>query len=500
MNGEVGVSDNRRVVVIGSGPSGAMAAWELVHRGIPVVMLESGTRLPSGLLVRMMGRNVYRKVAQEGFQHGDRHVSSGDPKTDWYYNLSPGGLSNQWTGAVPRFSETDFTEGARLDERYRWPLSYEDLAPYYAKVEPLMTITAAPHATPQLPMGDAAYRHSLPQDWQPIAVNAKAKGQGLCALPLADGPNWMIARRGTAFNSYNVLVQPLLKKPNFKLITGAHALRVEWNGARRRADSVVYHDAGSGKQERITANAVVVACGPLNSTKLLFDSACPDFPEGLGNCHGVLGSYLHDHPREWWACDLDKPISVLSPAAYLTRRPPDESEPLMATSWTIGMANTRDKYRSLVGLKTCALGVQVFGATVPCEKYFARPDSSKKDIHGLPLLNLCIQYDENVMRNMIDARQGFVDLLGEAGYSATIREIEPQLTPGTSVHYGGTVRMHSDRRYGVLDSFNRVYDIPNLVVADASCFTTGPEKNPNLTAMALAARAASQLADDMARS
>ena len=72
-----------------------------------------------------------------------------------------------------------------------------------------------------------------------------------------------------------------------------------------------------------------------------------------------------------------------------------------------------------------------------------------------------------------------------------------ELHPGSSVHFGGTVRMHADRAFGVLDAWNRVHDVPNLVVADSSCFTTGPEKNPTLTAMALAARAADRLADDL---
>ena len=57
-----------------------------------------------------------------------------DPGVDWYSSLSLGGLSNFWTAAVPRFAPDDFIEGARLDERYRWPVTYDDLEPYY---EPL---------------------------------------------------------------------------------------------------------------------------------------------------------------------------------------------------------------------------------------------------------------------------------------------------------------------------------------------------------------------------
>ncbi len=72
-----------------------------------------------------------------------------------------------------------------------------------------------------------------------------------------------------------------------------------------------------------------------------------------------------------------------------------------------------------------------------------------------------------------------------------------EIRPGSSVHYGGSVRMHADPAFGVLDAWNRVHEAPNVVVADSSCFTTGPEKNPTLTAMAIAARAADHLADEV---
>ena len=69
--------------------------------------------------------------------------------------------------------------------------------------------------------------------------------------------------------------------------------------------------------------------------------------------------------------------------------------------------------------------------------------------------------------------------------------------PGSSVHLAGTVRMHDDPEFGVLDRWNRMHDVDNIVVCDLSCFTTGPEKNPTPTAMALAIRAAERLADDL---
>jgi choline dehydrogenase-like flavoprotein len=85
----------------------------------------------------------------------------------------------------------------------------------------------------------------------------------------------------------------------------------------------------------------------------------------------------------------------------------------------------------------------------------------------------------------------------DAGHRGAIREIVPTLVPGTAKHYGGAARMHASPKFGVTDGFNRLHEIPNVLVVDASCFTTGAEKNPTLTATALAARSADRLARDL---
>jgi choline dehydrogenase-like flavoprotein len=490
------MSDGRLVAVIGSGPAGAMAARELVRNGIPTTLLESGTKEPSGLLVRAAGRNIYRRGDPVRPADG-AFVAGGDPGTLWTFNLSPGGLSNQWTGAVPRFSPADFAEGERLHERYRWPLDYDDLAPYYTEAERILEITATPHDVPALPAGYVAHVRRLPSDWKAIASVAARRGQGLTILPLADGPRWLFARRGTAFNSFTSIVRGLEGAPGFELRVGAHVLRLEWSGSRRRIDAIIYVDRVTGEQRRLEVAGVVVACGALLSTKLLFDSACPDFPDGIGNDEGLLGRFLHDHLNEWWSFATDEAVSRLSPAGYLTRRPYDTSEPLVATSWTLGLASPRERVMSLTPLKTHQVGVQVFGSMRPREEHFVAPHPTERDEFGLPKLEVSISFEGAEISMMEASRDDLLDLMEEAGNRSELRPVEPQLVPGKAVHYGGTIRMHRSRRHGVLNEWNRPFDVPNLVVGDASCFTTNSEKNPTLTAMALAARAARRLAADL---
>jgi choline dehydrogenase-like flavoprotein len=484
------MSDDRRVVVIGSGPAGAMAAYELVRKGIPVTMLEAGEDIQRGALVRMAGRNLYRRLPAMTKASG--FVVTGDPETNLEYNYALGGLSNQWTGAVPRFCPEDFTVGERVHEKYRWPVSYSDLAPFYEVAERMMEITADSSDVPNLPAGHCDYQQQVPDDWRSVQ-----RGQGFTTMPLADGPPFLFLRRGTSFNSYSKVLARLSGEPSFKLITRAHALSLEWDGQKKKAVAAIYCDRQTKAHHRVSASAFVVACGPLNSPKLLFNSTCSDHPNGMGNSAGLLGRYLHDHPREWWPVDVDTPLTSLSPPAYLTRLPHASSDPLLASSWTLGAFGTVGKIKSRFGQKTTYFGVQVFGTMVPEEKHYVSPAKNDKDEFGFAALEIKISFDQNVLDNMVKAREHLMQLIRDAGYKGTIREIVPTLVPGTAKHYGGAVRMHASPKFGVTDGFNRLHDIPNVLVVDASCFTTGAEKNPTLTVMALAARSANRLARDL---
>jgi choline dehydrogenase-like flavoprotein len=486
---------NERVVVIGSGPSGAMAATILVHRGIPVTMLESGTEVPSGFLIRALGRNIVRKRPSAKPNQGVAPSGAGGA---WVQSLVPGGLSNYWVGAAPRFSPIDFYEGERLDERYRWPVSYQDLVPYYERAERVLRIVGDPRDVPNLPAPVVLRDRRLPGEWRQVAVQSKAMGHGLAPMPLADGPDFGVSRTGVGFNSFTRVVRPLLRRPNFELRLGAHVLRLDWDGAARSVTSVTYRDRATGCDQRIQAAAVVVAAGPLASTRLLLNSSCADFPEGLGDAEGLLGGYLHEHPSQWWPLELRAgALPRLGQAAYLTRGPLEDSAPLLAAGCTIGFASITDKLWSALPVPADTFGVLVFGTMVPVASNRLTLHTSEKDEFGLPTLNAHIQYTSEELQNLSNARTTLASILDATGYPCSVPKFVPDPRPGNSVHYGGTVRMHTSPQYGMLNGWNRMHAIDNVVVADASAFTTGVEKNPTLTAMALSARAADRLADDL---
>jgi choline dehydrogenase-like flavoprotein len=490
------MTDNRRTIVIGSGPSGATAALSLLERGIPVTMLESGQSFPGGLIIRAFGRNLYRKWAPVEDRYA--YVPSDDPDTEWHSSLTPGGLSNEWTGAVPRFAPEDFWDGERLHERYRWPISYADLAPYYTYAERLLGVVAERRGTPQLPAPEVIVQERrLPGAWRAIAASAERYGQGLVYAPLADGPKWMVRRSGNAFNSFARIVARLSRFPHFELRLGAHAQRLTWNDALGRVDGVEYMDRATGSHQRVGASAVVVAAGPLASPKLLLQSVSRAFPAGLGNDQGVLGRFLHDHPKDWCVLELDRPLSRLDQPLYLSRAPYAQSPPLMGASVTFGPLAKWDRLLSCVGATTTRFGLVTFATMVPEEHNHLSLHPEKRDQFGMPVLDLHMRFGSEVDGTVKATHKRLHGILEQAGLRGTLECPLDRLAPGWSAHYGGGARMHSSSQHGVLNGWNRIHEVDNVAVVDASSFTTGVEKNPTLTAMALAARAADRLAYDL---
>ncbi len=127
------------------------AATRLLAADLKVVLLDSGARAPAGVVVKVSGLTRFRWIERR-YLRVNRQVSATDPKTLWYSSLSLGGLTNYQTGAVPRFAPDDFTDGARFDEPYEWPIRYADLQACYAIAERLLSLTGGP-AIPTVPSG-----------------------------------------------------------------------------------------------------------------------------------------------------------------------------------------------------------------------------------------------------------------------------------------------------------------------------------------------------------
>lgn len=491
------MADENRVVVIGSGPPGATAALFLARAGLEVLVLEAG--LPegaSGLTLRLGGVTVAKRRTQLREREGVR--KTGDANAQLFEELAPGGLSNHWSCAVPRFAVEDFEDGVRAGREQTWPINYEDLAPWYSRVEPLLHIAGGTLGSEQLPAGAVRKARALSPEWQTVGELARQLGRTVAPMPYAYGGDTTLARGGTPFNAFMRLLKPELGRRNLAVRYGARVAGLEWSAQSRRVSAVTYRDKLSGSEERVPCRAVVVAGGALNTPQILLQSKSADFPHGLGNTHDVLGRYLHDHPVGKLVVELNRPVSV-HPAAYITRLELSRSRlPLYAAAgmqWGSSSDLAKSVMRGHPG-RLQTIGFSVFGTMAPSKNDYVALDTNYRGPDGAYGLELNMTHPAEARATLDLARDEILQLLRRAGWEPRekVWKIE---NPGSANHYAGSCRMHESPEHGMLDAWSRLHHVRNVVVADSSVFTTGPEKNPVLTSMTLAARASDRLAAEI---
>jgi choline dehydrogenase-like flavoprotein len=491
------MSSDNRVVVIGSGPPGATAALFLARAGLDVLVLEAGLeREADGLTVRVRGVTLAKKKPELREREG--LVRTGDPAAQLFEEIAPGGLSNHWSCAVPRFSREDFEDAQRAAPEQHWPVGYEELAPWYARVEPLLHVSGPASSCTQLPAANTRHTRQLSRDWQGVTERIHGYGRSVVPMPYAYGSDTTLTRSGTPFNSYTRILAPEIAKGKIKIRFGARVARLDWSPSQRRVESVTYRDRSSGREETVKCRAVVVSGGALNTPHVLLASRSADFPHGLGNEHDVLGRYLNDHPLGKLVVEVERPFAV-HPAAYVTRLTlASAKQPLYAAA-CMQWCSTTDLAKSVLRRhpgRLRSLGFSVFGTMIPSRSDYVALSDGPPGPDGGPGMVLHIRYPQATLDPLEEARDHLVQALRDAGLSPNVAvwKVEP---PGNSNHYSGSCRMHASPEFGMLNAWGRMHAVSNVAVADSSVFTTNPEKNPVLTSMTLAARAADRLAGEL---
>jgi len=540
------------VAVVGSGAGGATAAYVLVNAGLKVILLEAGRNLnpPKDFLTHAMPYDLpFRGNGKPGEYDGlwkineyTAHLYT-NPRNDTYDSMerfhwtrlrAVGGRTNTWGRSCFRHGPMDFKTKSTQGFGEDWPISYQDLAPYYDKADRLVGISGESDNYVNMPDGVYA---APPHKWRCTELDLKKRLQSI-GVPLVSERTAVLSAPydgrpachycgacghgcdvRARFSSLDVIIPKLRRKSNFTLRTHAiaHQVLVDENGLAR---GVSFVDALSRKDYEVRARAVVLAASTVESGRIMLNSKTRFHPSGLGNSSGLVGHYLMDSVKSG---------AVVGVLPEWKNRKRANEDGAGGSHVTIPRFNYKREnnyhggYFILVGSGfgrglTSAGGLtgwgaslkqqirERYGATLSLRGYGERMpvfgnsfeiDPDHKDTYGIPQVRFRCGHSENDLKMMEDMYGWMERIL--RGCGAGILPYRKMLEPlGDATHECGTARMGADPKTSVLNSWCQSHDVKNVFVTDASCFVSLPGTHGITTwIMALAWRAAEYLTEGM---
>jgi choline dehydrogenase-like flavoprotein len=552
------------VCIIGSGAGGGTAAKVLTEGGLNVVMLEAGPRLnPAedfkehvwpyelehrGVGVGGRGRLQFTDefLAPNGFWEidGEPYTTAPGSTFRWFRSRIEGGRTNHWGRIALRFGEADFRARSRDGMGDDWPITYEELAPYYEKVESYIGVFGTKENVPNSPDGvfmppprarctetiikKACDHLNITCIPSRLAILTKPlNGRPACHYCAQCGRGCISASN---FSSSQVMIPVAQATGRFTMIAGAMAreLVLDKNG---KVEAVSYIDKATRSEHQVYAKAFVVAASACESARLLLNSRSSSFPNGLANGSGVVGRYLtdsvgsnvtgyfpqlgrvqaHNHDgvggmhmyMPWWRFGAKNDFL----RGYHIEFGGGRHMP--GVGGFDGVCAEHEGYGA--GLKQACrsaygtfIGFNGRGEMIPNEKSYCEVDPNVVDQWGIPVLRFHWQWGENEIKmanDMQDTLRSIIETGGGTVYGGTRRAMQSGgiSEGGAIIHELGTVRMGNDAKSSALNKNCQAHEVKNVFVADAAPFVTNPDKNPTLTIMALSWRTSEYLLDQAKR-
>jgi choline dehydrogenase-like flavoprotein len=498
--------DEVDLAIVGCGAGGSVLAQRLARRGWKVVAFDAGPFWDPDLDWVSDERGSHHLYWTE-----PRVITGDDPIALGANNSGRGvgGSMVHFAGYVPRFHPSDFHTEALDGVGHDWPITYEDLRPYYELIEHEL-----PVAGESWPWGDP---HHYPHSPHPIGGNGIVFQQGCLRSgievrvgPVAITNGRMGNRPHCIYRGFclqgckvNAKASPLITHVPDALAHGAEiransmVSRVLVNGDRRATGVTYFRD---GRERRQRARVVAIAGYSIETPRLLLNSASPEFPEGLLNDFDLVGRYVMVQGAPQTAGRYAQEIRAykapppeVSTEAFYETDPTKQYKrgfsiqcvsplPITYAEHVVAQGHWGHVLREYM---SDYVHWATFGAL--CE-FLPRPDNrvtraDETDRHGLPVASFNYSMCENDRRLVAAATK----VMGTIHEAAGAEEV---ITINRYAHLVGGCRMGATERDGVVDADLRSFAVPNLFVTDGSVLPTQGSANPALTIMALAARAA----------
>ncbi len=550
-------------IVIGSGVAGGWAAKEFCDKGIKTLVLERGRKVmhnedyPTTLMNpwefphrgRLTNEEIaenpvvskcyaFREDAKQFFVKDKEHPYIQDKPFDWIRGYQVGGKSLLWARQTQRWSKYDFEGPARDGFAVPWPISYDDIAPWYSHVEYFAGISGNKDGLDSLPDGDflpafelnCVEKHfqkelkRMYQDRHVIIARCAhlsepreihyQQGRGRCL-------SRNLCQRGCPYGGYfssNSSTLPWAAKTgNLTLRPDSVVESIIYDEKKQKAIGVRVVDANTKEMIEYYAKVIFVTAAAINTNLLLLNSTSHRFPNGLGNDSGVLGKYVAFHnyrasiSAEYEGYLDTKTEGSRPTSGYIPRfRNVYKQETNFLRGYAAGMSagrgNSSDRSGLGESLKNSLLnpkinqnwyaGSHMMGETIPKETNRVWLDDKQKDTWGMPLLHMSVGYDDNDDKMVKDFIEQFTEMYTKAGFT-NIRSRDTKQPAGLDIHEMGGCRMGSDPKSSMLNKWNQMHAVKNVFVTDGASMTSTSTQNPSLTYMALTARAVDYAVKEM---
>ncbi|PCJ92278.1 MAG: GMC family oxidoreductase [Flavobacteriaceae bacterium] len=556
------------VIIVGSGAGGGMATKILTEAGLKVAIVEAGphfdpqnpkqqTQLKWPWESPRRGAGTVRAFGEYDNAYGGWDIE-GEPYTrkngtkfDWFRSRMLGGRTNHWGRISLRFSERDFKHKDIDGHGDNWPIGYEDVKPYYDKVDKLIGVFGTKENLPNEPDG-----YFLPPPKPRLHELFYIKGAKKANIPVIPSRMSMLTKkinqdRGVCFycsqcsracsvhadfSSGTCLIFPAQKNGGqIDLFVNCMVREVTTN-EEGKATGVSYINKEDRKEYKLKGKVVVLAASACSSARILMNSKSKQHPNGLGNGSDIIGHYLHDSTgssraafvpdlvnRKTYNEDGVGGMHVYTPW-WLDNKNLDFPRGYHIEVWggmgmpSYGFGFNPNDLNKFFGLKAggygdslrkdvkkyygSVMGMSGRGESIAMKDNYCEIDPTTVDEFGIPVLRFNYNWTDNERKQAKHMHETFEEVVhnmgGEMLQEAPSKEDDyGLLAPGRIIHEVGTTRMGNDPKTSVVNSHQQLHEVDNVFIVDAGPFVSQADKNPTWTILALSWRTSDYIIEQL---